>query len=190
MKVKLTTEQIRELLDIDSSEFPKYTTQLLNLANQNAQGTRPNVVGQLSELIQKFKGHKLSEWEEWYLKQYPEAIQKATGRILEMIQNLRNALNKIDKKMIEGWVRDLVIVKTFVGLRFQEAIIKVVADKLNKDHKLSTPEEESKGIDGYVGDEAVSIKPMSYKSKQSLQESIQVKLIYYEKEDDGLTIEF
>lgn len=32
--------------------FPKYTTQIMNLANQNAQGTRPAVVGQMSELIQ------------------------------------------------------------------------------------------------------------------------------------------
>ena len=35
-----------------TSEFPKYTTQIMNLANQNAQGTRPNVVGQMSELIE------------------------------------------------------------------------------------------------------------------------------------------
>jgi hypothetical protein len=31
--------------------FPKYTTKLMNLANQNAQGTRPQIVGQMSELI-------------------------------------------------------------------------------------------------------------------------------------------
>lgn len=36
-------------------EFPKYTTQIMNLANQNAQGTRPNVVGQMSELIEALK---------------------------------------------------------------------------------------------------------------------------------------
>ena len=35
------------------TEFPKYTSQLMNLANQNAQGTRPKVVGQLSDLIQE-----------------------------------------------------------------------------------------------------------------------------------------
>lgn len=34
-------------------EFPRYTTQILNLANQDAQGTRPRVVGQLSELIKE-----------------------------------------------------------------------------------------------------------------------------------------
>ena len=28
-------------------QFPKYTTQLINIASQNAQGTRPSVVGQM-----------------------------------------------------------------------------------------------------------------------------------------------
>jgi hypothetical protein len=41
--------------------------QLLNLANQNAQGTRPKIVGQMSELIEQFGGKSLDEWERWYL---------------------------------------------------------------------------------------------------------------------------
>ena len=51
MKIKLTNEEIREYFDIESPEFPKYVTQILNLANRNAQGTRPKVVGQMSNLI-------------------------------------------------------------------------------------------------------------------------------------------
>jgi len=45
-------ELIKEISG-EAKQFPKYTTQLINLANQNAQGTRPKVVGQLSELIQE-----------------------------------------------------------------------------------------------------------------------------------------
>jgi len=51
-KVKITNEEIKELLGVKSFEFPKYSTQIINLANQNAQGTRPAVVGQMSDLIQ------------------------------------------------------------------------------------------------------------------------------------------
>ncbi|GEM_PF-2690725 len=50
-KIKLTNKEIKELLGAKSFDFPKYSTQLMNLANQNAQGTRPAVVGQMSELI-------------------------------------------------------------------------------------------------------------------------------------------
>ena len=46
--------------------FPKYATQILNLANQNAQGTRPKTVGKMSELIQEFPGRTYREWVVWY----------------------------------------------------------------------------------------------------------------------------
>jgi len=72
-----------QLLDADTTSFPKYATQIINLANQNAQGTRPEVVGQMSELIQEFRGKKLEEWEKWYLSRHPEAIEKAKTKIMK-----------------------------------------------------------------------------------------------------------
>ncbi len=190
MKIKLSSEKIKEILEIESPEFPKYTTQLINLANQNSQGTRPKVVGQLSELIEQFRGHELEEWESWYLKQHPEAIKNATERIVEMMQNLKEAMTRIDKELIEQWVKDLVIVKTFIGPRFQKSILKAVATELGKPFRLSSPEDESKGIDGYIGNDPVSIKPITYQSKQALQESIKVTMIFYQKEKNGISIEF
>ncbi|MHC1590719.1 MAG: MjaI family restriction endonuclease [Candidatus Helarchaeales archaeon] len=188
-KVKITNEEIKELLGVKSFEFPKYSTQIINLANQNAQGTRPAVVGQMSDLIQEFSGKSIKEWEEWYLKQHPDAIQKATEKITGMIENFRNVMNKIDRELIENWVRDLVIIKTFVGLRFKEAILSKVANLLKTDYRLATPEEESQGIDGYIGNVPISIKPETYKTKKSLRENIKAKFIYYQKVKDGVSID-
>ncbi len=101
MRIRLSNEEIRKYLEIDSPEFPKYTTQLLNLANQNAQGTRPRIVGQMSELIQHFTGQTLVEWEQWYLKRNPDAIRMATEKVLQMVENLRDAIEKIDR----GWLK-------------------------------------------------------------------------------------
>lgn len=190
MKVKITIEEIRKYLDIETPEFPKYVAPLINLANQYAQGTRPRVVGQMSELIQEFEGKTLSEWEEWYLKKKPDAIKNATEKILQKLKELKNALNKIDKEMVGQWVRDLVIVKTFAGLRFQEAILKKGAEIKGTNYRLSEPIEESKGIDGYIGEIPVSIKPYTYGVKAALPESINVKIIYYKKIDDGIEIDF
>jgi len=50
------------------------------------------------------------------------------------------------------------------------------------------PAEEAKGIDGYIGDHPVSIKPQSYESKQMLPESIGAQIIYYDKVKDGINI--
>ena len=188
MEFKIKVEEIRKLLEIDHTEFPKYATQLLNLANQNAQATRPKVVGQMSELIQVFTGRTIGEWEKWYLKQYPDSIDKATKKILEMINNFKNVINQIDESMIREWVRDLVIVKTFIGLRFQEGVLKKIAKKFDTQYRLSTPEEESKGIDGYLWDIPISLKPITYQHKKMLTEKIEADIIYYEKQKDGLKI--
>src|SRR3990170_3334071 len=88
-------------------EFPKYTTQVMNLANQNAQGTRPKVVGQLSELIKEFSGQSHE---------------------------------------------DLVLTKTFGGFCFQESILKTISEKKHQKYRIATPQDESRGIDGYIGD--------------------------------------
>ncbi len=190
MKVKISVEEIRKYLDIETPEFPKYTAPLINLANQYAQGTRPRVVGQMSELIQEFEGKTLSDWEKWYLEKKPDAIKDATEKILQKLKEFKNSLGKIDREMVEKWVRDLVIVKTFAGLRFQEAILKKGAEIKGTNYRLSEPEEESKGIDGYIGNIPVSIKPHTYKVKAALPEHIDVKIIYYRKIDDGIEVDY
>lgn len=190
MKIKISLEELRKYLEIEPVEFPKYTAPIINLANQYAQGTRPKIVGQMSELIQEFTGRTLEEWEQWYLEQKPDAIRVATEKIMEMLQNFKDTLNSIDKGLVEQWVRDLVVVKTFIGLRFQETILKKGAEIKGTSYRLAVPEEESKGIDGYIGDLPVSIKPYTYEVKTALSERIAVKIIYYRKLKDGLEVDF
>jgi len=127
--------------------------------------------------------------EKWYLEKHPDAIIRASEKIKEMIDNFKSVINLIDEEMVSNWVKDLVIIKTFIGLKFQEAILSKVAILLNTTYRLATPIEESKGIDGYIGDEAISIKSETYKSKMSLQEHINIKLIFYNKSKDGVTID-
>ncbi len=186
---KIPNTEIKELIGAESFEFPKYSTQIINLANQNAQGTRPAVVGQMSELIQEFSGKSIKEWEKWYLETHPDAIQKATTKIRAMVENFKTVINQIDEEMISEWVKDLVIIKTFIGLKFQEAILSKVASMLKTTYKLSTPADESKGIDGYIGDSPISIKPITYQTKKNLSEKIDVKFIYYEKVKDGIKVD-
>ena len=190
MKIKLTNEQIRKSLEIPPPSFPKYVTQLINLANQNAQGTRPRVVGQLTDLIQKFPGKTLSEWEQWYLQRYPNSINIAKEKIISMLENVKDAMRKIDENMVYEWARDLVIVQTFIGLQFQEAILKKGAEIKGVSYRLSEKAGESQGIDGYIGNVPVSIKLETYKTKKSLNEEIQAKMIYYKKVKNGIEVDY
>ena len=190
MKLKIKNDQLFQIVAGSIAEFPKYTTQIINLANQNAQGTRPKVVGQMSDLIQEFSGKSIGEWEEWYKEGHPSAIDDATNKIFEMVEKFKLAINNIDRELVRKWVEDLVITKTFVGLRFQEAILAKIAEQKKQKYRLAAPEEESKGIDGFIGYTAVSIKPTSYEAKQGLVEDIGVEMIFYEKKKDGLTVQY
>lgn len=190
MKKKIYNQTVEELLNAEAYDFPKYTTQIINLVNSNAQGTRPAVVGQMSELIQEFPGKSLSEWIEWYSKQQPNAVNNATERIWSKLQEMKDAATLIDKPMVEAWVKDLVYTKTYCGLKFQEAILAYLAREYNTIYRLATIEEEAQGIDGYLNNEPAQIKSITYKQEALLAEVINVSIIYYDKKKDGINIEF
>ena len=193
MKYTLTGKKIDELAGNKRAEYPKYTSQLINIANQNARGTRADVVGQLSELFEEFRSSgmeiTLENWRAWYMKRYPDTIEASVRKIERHVENLRCAMQLIDHDLILRWVDDLVIDKTFAGLNLQKAILASLAERLGCEYRLATPEEESKGIDGYVGDTAYSVKPDTYRAKASLPERIDVKMIYYKKNRGKLELE-
>jgi len=162
----------------------------MNLANQNAQGTRPAVVGKMSELIHEFPGKNISEWEEWYLQSHSTAIEDATNRVYSMIERFRIAIQEITKDMVKDWIKDLVITKTFTGLKVQEAILKYVSEKEFTTYRTATTQEESQNIDGKIGNRFVSIKPTTWSGMLTSPIDIQIDMIYYEKTKDGLQITY
>ena len=133
MNYSIKNESIEAYNESETFEFPKYTSQLINWANQNAQGTRPIVVGQMSELFPEFvasgKDITIENWRSWYMEKYPDAFEKATEKIYAQVQNLRNAIPLIDREMVKKWVEDLVIYKTYNGLYVQKAILASLAEK-------------------------------------------------------------
>ena len=105
MKLTIPAAEIQDLFHKKSFTFPKYTTQIINLANRNAQGTRPAIVGQMSDLIQKFEGFQLDEWRKWYLEDHPDAIDEATIKIWDMIEKLKQSIAIVDKNMVRNWLK-------------------------------------------------------------------------------------
>ncbi len=177
---KLPLEQIYKASDIDPYDFPKYTTQLLNLANQNSQATRPRVVGQMSELIKEADPETFDEWERWYLDRHPDAIQNAKIKIKNQLEKLHQAIQKIDDEMIEAWLEDLILIKTAEGLLIQNTIFEHLSTATGLPHQPASPEDESAGIDGYLGDIPISVKPESYKQKTSTKhENIDAVFVFY-----------
>ncbi len=190
MVSRISWNDIAQELEIDTVEFPKYARPLLNLANQYAQATRPPVVGQMSELIEEFPGDCVHEWEEWYSERMPEAMNEAVDRIEVKIKAFREVLDQVDRETTARWVRDLVICKTYQGMRFQAAVLKHVAAKTSNEWTRATLQEEARGIDGHIGSTPVSIKPETYEAMKQLQEEIGVAMIVYRKTRRHLEVEF
>ncbi|MCW1929551.1 MjaI family restriction endonuclease [Bhargavaea beijingensis] len=182
---KIDTNYISESNEVGKYDYPKYTTQLINLANSNAQGTRPNVVGQMSDLFEEFLSvHELptvEDWREWYTQQQPNAKNKAKARVLPAIDNLKGAIHQIDENLVEQWIDDVLINKTFNGLYIQKAILQKVSEHFGVPYEIATSAEESKGIDGYIGNTPVSIKPDTYELMKERGENIDVSIIWYKK---------
>jgi hypothetical protein len=111
-KIKLKNQEITQEIAGHVAQFPKYTSQLMNLANQNPQGTRPRVVGQMTDLFQEFTGSEFEAWEAWYEAQKPGAIEEATDRVYGMITLLQEAIQLVDRELVQRWVKDIVVHNT------------------------------------------------------------------------------
>ena len=186
---KLKLDEAHKILTEDFDfNFPTYTKTLINRANEMSQACRKQHVGQMSEIALEHKDKTFKEWEEWYFETYPDAIDKATDKVYNMIQKYKKALEDIDKELIRMWIYDLVIIKSRKGLYYQELILKHLAEKNNTNYRLATSEEVSKSIDGYIGNKPLQIKPKSYINQQHLHETIDCDIIFYNITDKYLTI--
>ena len=169
-----------------------YIGSVINLGNSFSQATRPKNVGQMSDLIQEYREiadtPSVEGWESFYDKKIgSHKIDVAADKIWEYVQRIRENLNSLNRDDVKNWTKDLIIDKTFSGLQLQLDILEMVSE--TGEFRLSTPDEESQGIDGYVDGEPVSIKPNTYKKTiQSGKESIPYRIIFYKNTKRGLVV--
>ena len=169
-----------------------YIGSVMNLANSFSQATRAKHVGQVSDLIQEYReiaeNPSVEGWESFYASKIGlEKIDIAADKIWEYVKRIRENLNSLNHDDVKNWTKDLVIDKTFAGLQIQLDILEMVSE--TGEFRLSTPDEESQGIDGYVDGEPVSIKPNTYKKTiQSGKESIPYRIIFYKNTKRGLVV--
>ncbi len=189
MRFTIKKELVKKALNIPEIEFPKYTSQIINLAGSNSKATNPKTVGQMSDLTVESGARTIKEWREFYTHKKPGKHKIAADKIEDMIRNLREAMEYINREMIDKWVDDLLINKTFYGFLNQGAILEHMSKRLNLTLTQAKPEDEAIGIDGYLGGWPVSVKPDSYKNKAALQEGIQCPIIYYEKTSYGIRVD-
>ncbi len=194
---RIKSTEISKAIGIRQISIPKYSSSVINDANRYSGATRAENVSQVSETIKTFRkdktvpNHSLEEWVRWYITKYPRAITKATNDAWRKFKEIRRELAKVTKDDIKRWEEDLIIYKTYAGLMIQDAIIKTIASELNVESRLSTPEEEGRGIDGYINDIPVQIKSITYRNEvRNEQFAEEIVIVYYSKDERSADISF
>ena len=96
---KIKLDDVSSANGTQKVSLPKYSSQVINLANGYAKATRPDNVGQVSEDIKRFRdddtlsGYSNQDWINWHQNHYPNGIQKATDEAWAMFVKMRNSLN-------------------------------------------------------------------------------------------------
>ena len=193
---KLTEDERERLVAEEVEEFPydtpKYTTYLLNPAINLSQSNRPHVVGQMSDIVEEFRQEHpegtFEDWVNYYKEEYDgdDRLEEATEMAYPMVEKMRKAFEQIDEEMTRQYLRDLVLFKTYEGFDIQEAVLKKLGEMYDVEVHRAEAQDESKGIDGYLGDQPVQVKPVTY--KDNLQENIEVPIIFYDENKSNKTM--
>jgi len=149
----------------------------------------------MNELSKEFREkHPEGTFEDWvnfYFEEYDgeQRIEDATEKMYPMVEKMKEAFEQVDKKMTQDFVRDLVLFKTYEGFDIQEVILRKLGDKFDAETRRATAEEEREGIDGYIGDQPVQVKPETF--KDNLQDDIGVPIVYYDenKSNKAMTVD-
>lgn len=182
----VTKKELMHISGYKEKKFPKYTASLINLLNRWARGTADTVVGHMATLAQECPYKDYEKWKKWYFENHPNTIDEAVKLIMSKKNEVKDSFSKIDEKLVRDWVIDLVIDKSFWGLKIQEAVLLKIKELTGKKTRLANKAEESKGIDGFIENIPVQIKPTSYKTASSVKtEELRAKTIFYEKQPNG-----
>jgi len=151
-------------------EYPAYLTQIINIACQNSQATRPKHIGSMKDLFCEWSqtGTDLSpdSWKEFYYdKKGKHCIDAAIRKIYVMTRNMISSVclqceeSPSLQSDIARWVEQLVFEKTYTGMIAEMRVAKALADLTGEKVSLSDAKGEKDGIDILLGNRLIQIKP-------------------------------
>lgn len=160
--IKLTAKNYKGIVHRSRRDWPKYSTQLMNIAAQNCKAFDKKSLGSCKELWLEMRSKGIrGTFENWvnFYSQTPgyKNIPVAAQKIHTMLTKMQ--IGGIDLSMCEDYVKEVILNKTHMGMGGEEMAIEAVANFFSKDFRFSTAEEESQGIDGWIDGKPAQVKP-------------------------------
>jgi len=100
----------------------------------------------------------LENWETFYVgRMGTDGLDEASEKLYDMISKM--GVPWIDEQMCADYVREVIYNKTHFGMGGESMAIAVAAEYFDLPYRFSNAEEESQGIDGWIGEYPVQVKP-------------------------------
>ncbi|AHG00838.1 hypothetical protein HALLA_09690 [Halostagnicola larsenii XH-48] len=112
-------------------------------------------------------------------------VQRSAKKTYEMVENMREAIDLITYDMVEQWVEDLILYKSYMGFDAREVILPKLGRELQMGSRLASPEEMSEGISGYLGDQPICLRSLKHDKGPAMYEDAGVPVVYYEETNSG-----
>lgn len=161
--IKISAKSFQAVTQRNRCDFPLYSKPILNIATQNSKATGVKVVGSMKDQWMQFmatRSRSVEDWESWYMSNGgPAKIQAATDRLYDMLTKMPVDHKVFTRALAHDYIMDLVINKTHYGMSGEYHAVLAAARHFDLPHRFSTPEEESQGIDAWIGPHPVQVKP-------------------------------
>lgn len=190
-ELHISKDERRRIAVGQDLEYPRYTTKIMNLACHTSQATNRSSVGSLDEILEEFEAEHpdgtFEDWVEYYNKRYngEVKVQRAAKKTYDMVENMREAIDLITYDMVEQWVEDLILYKSYMGFDAREVIIPKLGRELQVSSRLAGPEEMAEGISGYLGEQPICLRSTKHDKGPAMYEDTDIPVVYYEETDSG-----
>jgi len=162
--IKISSRAYQAVVKRDRYSFPVNSKPILNIATQNSQATRPKVVGSMKDQFTAFLTtgkRSVDEWETYYLQTCNgrAKIQAATDLLYNYLNKMPVDHSVFTRDLAEKYITELTINKTHYGMSGEYHSVLAAAAYFDSGFRFSTAEEESHGIDAWINDRPVQVKP-------------------------------
>lgn len=199
-QLEISSEELPDKEE-DSPEFEKYVSEILNSCMNTAQANYTHTFGEAKKIWQEFLkqgGGDREDWREFYLEKYDgedgefsgeERREEMIEKTYRMLENFRDAMPEIDREDVVEYIDDFIKNKNFKGFDTEQLVLSTITEETGAETRISTQEDEAEGIDGYINDRPVSVKPASYRKEKGVQ-NIEHPIIFYSgNSEEGLEVD-
>lgn len=191
MLVEITvddTEVYDSLPDFEWEKYQRGFLGILNNAYNQSCNTGTKILGDMSEITDEFDGGSYDEFLSYYYNEW-DGHSRRVRAVRRMTENLVSRIEAVGGEITERkarrWAKQYIgsmLVNSYRGFLDEERAIELVADEMGSDWRVADSSQESAGVDGYIEQTTVQVKPASHSSLDINDYDADI-LIAYEYED-------